>query len=301
MSYRNFLDEIKKGMPSANYILVASDPFLHTEAISLIKDLVPADERDFNFHVFDLLNAQSDNLPFEQILDVVNTVPFFSGRKFVVIENFQKFSKKDFQKLKQYLIKPSESSVMILLNAGAVKKDVKENLEGLKQIILDISEREILPWLKARAKSKGLALSDSAADYLMGTIGPDLGLLTSELDKFVLIGKPGLEKEDIVEIIEGKRTYTAFDLIDAIRAKDTERVFRIYRVLRDSEEPYGLLGALNWQYGRFLSDNNTPEDREYYYRVFETLNRADLGIKSSGGSYPVELLLVELLRLSKQR
>jgi len=301
MSYRNFLDEIKKGMPSANYILVASDPFLHTEAISLIKDLVPADERDFNFHVFDLLNAQSDNLPFEQILDVVNTVPFFSGRKFVVIENFQKFSKKDFQKLKQYLIKPSESSVMILLNAGAVKKDVKENLEGLKQIILDISEREILPWLKARAKSKGLALSDSAADYLMGTIGPDLGLLTSELDKFVLIGKPGLEKEDIVEIIEGKRAYTAFDLIDAIRAKDTERVFRIYRVLRDSEEPYGLLGALNWQYGRFLSDNNTPEDREYYYRVFETLNTADLGIKSSGGSYPVELLLVELLRLSKQR
>jgi len=301
MSYRNFLDEIKKGMPSANYILVASDPFLHTEAISLIKDLVPADERDFNFHVFDLLNAQSDNLPFEQILDVVNTVPFFSGRKFVVIENFQKFSKKDFQKLKQYLIKPSESSVMILLNAGAVKKDVKENLEGLKQIILDISEREILPWLKARAKSKGLALSDSAADYLMGTIGPDLGLLTSELDKFALIGKPGLEKEDIVEIIEGKRIYTAFDLIDAIRAKDTERVFRIYRVLRDSEEPYGLLGALNWQYGRFLSDNNTPEDREYYYRVFETLNRADLGIKSSGGSYPVELLLVELLRLSKQR
>ncbi len=301
MSYRNFLDEIKKGMPSANYILAASDPFLHTEAVSLIKDLVPSDERDFNFHVFDLLNAQSDNLPFEQILDVVNTVPFFSGRKFVVIENFQKFPKKDFQKFEQYLMKPSETSVMILLNAGPVKKDVKDHLRGLKQIVLDISEREILPWLKAKASSKGVSLSDSAADYLIGTIGPDLGLLTSELDKCALIGKFGLVKDDIVEIIEGKRTYTAFDLIEAIRAKDAERVFRIYRVLRGSEEPYGLLGALNWQYGRFFSDKHTPKDREYYYRVFEILNRADLGIKSSGGIYPVELLLVELLRLSKQR
>jgi DNA polymerase III subunit delta len=301
MSYRNFLDEIKKGMPSANYVLAASDPFLHSEAVSLIRDLVPVHERDFNFHIFDLLNAQVDSLPFEHILDIVNTVPFFSGRKFVVVENFQKIPKKDLKKLDQYLINPSERSALILLNAGPVKKEVKDNLKGLKQIILDISAREILPWIKAKAKSKGIELSDGAADYLLAMIGTDLGLLSSELVKYGLIGKPHIEKKDIIEIVEARRTYTAFDLVEAIRMKDTERVFKVYRALRDSEESYSLLGALNWQYGRSFAGKNTSKDRDYYNRVFELLNRADLGIKSSGGLYPMELLLVELLKLSKQR
>lgn len=299
MSYRNFLDEIKKGLPSPAYLLAASDPFLHTEARSLIKDLVPAVERDFNFQVFDLIS--SDAVSLEQIMDVLNTMPFFAGRKFVVVENFQKMLKKDLKKLGQYLERPSESSVLVLLNAGAMKKDIQQGLKNLKSVSLDISEREIHTWLKVKAGAKGIVLSDSAADYLLGTIGPDLGLLSSELDKCMLIGKPTVDREDIIEITEGKRTYNAFDLVDAIRARDADRALKIYRVLRDTEEPYSLIGALNWQYARSFAGANTPEDKKYYYKVFGLLNKADLDIKSSGGPYPVELLLVRLLRLSRGR
>jgi DNA polymerase-3 subunit delta len=301
MSYRNFLDELKKGLPSTGYILVASDPFLHTEAVSSVRDLVPEEERDFNFQTFDVMDAKESNTPLDHIIDVLNTVPFFSGRKFVVVENFHKLLKKDLKKLGQYLLAPAESSVLVLLHSGAVKKETKETLPGLKQIILDISERDIPAWLKAKAGSRAIELSEDAADYLIGTIGPDLGLLSSELDKCTLIGKPGIEKEDIAEIIEGKRTFNAFALVDALRAKNTEETFRIYRVLRDTEEPYSLLGALNWQYGRFFAEKNTPAERNYFNRVFSLMSEADVDIKSSGGAYPMELLLVRLLRLSKQR
>jgi len=301
MSYRNFLDEIKKGLPLSNYILVSSDPFLHTEAVSLIKEQVPAGERDFNFHEFDLLGSGNGSIPFEQIIDVLNTVPFFAGRKFVVIDNFQKLAKKDFAKLEQYLLKPSESSVMILLNAGALKKDFRDKLKGLKQMLLAIRESEIPSWLKEKAGSKGFEISDSAAEYLMGTIGPDLGLLSSELDKFMLIGKPRIEKEDILEIIKGNRTYNPFDLVDAIRSKDTEKVFSVYKVLRETEEPYSLLGILNWQYAQFMANKNSPQEKKFYYSVFEVLNKADIEIKSSGSFYPVEMLLIKLMKLSKQR
>jgi DNA polymerase III delta subunit len=294
VSYRNFLDELGKGMPFSRYILSSSDPFLHFEAISLLKELVPAGEREFNFEVFDILNLNS--LTFDQILDVLNTVPFFSGRKFVVIENVQKLLKKDILKLRQYLDKPSEAAVLVMLHSGPVKKEFRES-GGIKQIVLDIGGKEIPSWLKAKAKSKGFEIPDAAADYLIGTVGPDLGLLSSEIEKCTLIGKKVIEKKDIAEIIEGKRKYGIFDLVDAIRAGDAERVFRIYRVLRETEEPYSLLGAINWQYGRFLAGRNTPEDREYFYRVFSILNRADVDIKSSGDAYPVELLLARLVRL----
>lgn len=301
MSYRNFLDEMKKGLPATAYVLVASDPFLHTEAISLIKTLVPEGERDFNLQTYDVISAKETDTPFDRIIDVLNTVPFFSGRKFVVVENVHKLLKKDLKKLGQYLLAPSESSVLVLLHAGALKKEAKETLHGLKQIILDISERDIPAWLRTKAKSKGVELSDDAIEYLLGTIGPDLGLLSSELDKCTLIGKLGIEKEDIAEIIEGKRTFNAFALVDALRAKNTEETFRIYRVLKDTEEPYSLLGALNWQYGRFFAEKNSPAERNYFNRVFSLMSEADVDIKSSGAAYPMELLLVRLLRLSKQR
>ena len=301
MSCRNFLDEVKKGMPSAGYLLASSDPFLHREAISLIKSLVPPDQREFNFIAFDIQGPKDSIVPLEHILDVLNTVPFFSGRKFVAIENFQKMLKKELKRLEQYLMNPSGSSVLILLNSGTVKKEVKDNLTGVRQIILDVNEREVPEWLKEKAKSKGIELTERAAEYLIGTIGPDLGLLSSEVEKCTFIGKARIEKEDIMDVVEGRRTYNAFALIDAIRARDTDRVFSIYKVLRDTEEPYSLLGALNWQYSKSFGEKDSPGDRRYYHDVFAVLNKADVNIKSSGNAYTVELLLVKLLHIAKQR
>jgi DNA polymerase III delta subunit len=300
MSFRAFLDEIKKGLPAGNYILSASDPFLHSEASYCIRKLVPVEEQDFNFQVFDLLNLKEGSLSFDQILDELNTVPFFAGRKFVVMENSHKLIKKDLKRLEVYLQNPSGSSALVLMNTGAVKKELKDQLKGLKVISLDITEREIPDWIKSKAKSRDVQLSDEAVYYLIGTTGTDLGLLVSELEKCSLIGKPQIEKDDIAEIIEGKRSYNAFALIDAIRARDKEQVFRIYRILQQTEEPYSLLGALNWQYSRFVAEKTTAQDRQYYCEVFRELNRADKDIKSSGSPYPMELLLVKLLQISRK-
>ncbi|RPI36008.1 MAG: DNA polymerase III subunit delta [Nitrospiraceae bacterium] len=300
MSFRNFTDEIKKGLPSPVYLLVASDYFLHTEAVSLIKGLVPEAERDFNFHSFDLLSAESDKLPFEQILDVVNTASFFAGRKFVVVENVQKLLKKDILKLENYLRNPSDGSSLILLNSGTLKKELKERLTGVKQIVLDIRERDIPAWLQERVRMKGFEISEANASYLLGVVGPDLGMLSSELEKLMLAGSSKIEKKDIVELVEGKRTYSTFALIDAIKARDTEKTFKIYNVLKQTEEPYSLLGALNWQYGQFAGTGGSSADRDYYCKVFDLLHKADVAVKSSGSFYPFELLLVKLLRLSRK-
>ncbi len=299
MSYRDFLVELKKGMPASAYILSSADPFLHSEAASAIKALVPPAERDFNFHVFDLL--ANGATPLDQILDVANTVPFFSGRKFVIVENLQKMLKKDLAKLGQYLASPSVSSALVLLYAGQVKKEAKDALKSARQIALDISERDIHGWLRDKARDKGVALSGKAADYLIGIIGPDLGLLSSELDKCALMGRETVDVDDVMEVVEGRRTFNVFALTDALRAGNPEQVFRIYHVLRETEEPYGLLGALNWQYARSFGERNSPRDREYYHRVFTMLKEADLQIKSSGGAYPLELLLTKLMQVSRQR
>ena len=103
--------------------------------------------------------------------------------------------------------------------------------------------------------------------------------------------------DDISDIIQGEGFYTPFDLVGALEEKNTERVFRIYKALRQTTETYNIIGILNWLYGRHLSLKRKQRGDEYFSKVFEILNRVDIDIKSSGRDFPMEYLLVKLLRL----
>ncbi len=298
MSFQTFLKEIDKGLPAPVYLFYAQDTFLCREAIEAIRRLVPPTERDFNLHVFDLSMPGDEPMTFAQILDVANTVSFFGGRRFTLcIANPQKLLKKDQERLNSYISKPAPGSVFVLLHNGALSKEAREKFQALKPLSLDIRESEIPHWIKQRAKVKGLEISDEASDYLIGLIGPDLSLLSSEIEKISLLGKQAIDVDDILDIVTGGRLYSIFDLVDALREKDAEQVFAIYKTMRETAEDYSLIGALNWLYARKLHSRNSRAENEYLLRVFELLNKADIDIKSSGRTFPMEYLLVKLLRL----
>jgi len=298
MSFRVFLQELEKGLPLPVYLLYASEPFFHREAIEAIKKLIPKEERDFNLHIFDLSLSKEENQSFEMILNVVNTVSFFGSRRLtVLVGNLQKLSKKDLEKLDAYLSSPAPGSTFVILHEGVLKKEMRERFRSVKPISLDIRETEIPYWIKQRAGMKGLDMSDEAADYLIGLIGPDMGLLSGEIEKISLLGKKRLVVDDISDIVAGGRLYSIFDLVDALREKDAKKVFSIYKTLRETADDYSLIGALNWQYGRNLLSGGGLIKTEYFFRIFELLNKVDIDIKSSGRTFPMEYLLVKLLRL----
>ena len=298
MSLQTFLKEIDKGLPAPVYLFYAQDPFLCREAIEAIRGLVPPTERDFNLHIFDLSMPGDEPMTFAQILDVANTVSFFGARRFTLcIGNPQKLLKKDQERLDSYISKPAPGSVFVLLHNGDLSKEAREKFQALKPLSLDIRESEIPHWIKQRAKVKGLEISDEASDYLIGLIGPDLSLLSSEIEKISLLGKQAIDVDDILDIVTGGRLYSIFDLVEALREKDAEQVFAIYKTMRETAEDYSLIGALNWLYARKLHSRNSRAENEYLLRVFELLNKADIDIKSSGRTFPMEYLLVKLLRL----
>jgi DNA polymerase III delta subunit len=289
MSIKNFIDEVSKGLKAPAYLLYAEDSYVLKEALLAVKHTIPEDQRDFLFSVFDMDSPESP--PVEQILDVLNTVSFFGGRKAVVMDNVQKLLKKDLTVLAGYLENPSPDSVLLLLNSGTFKKVTKDTLKGVKAIPMDIRERELPAWLSQRASSRGIKLTREAVDYLIGTIGPEAGLLASEVEKLAMSGKEKLDASDIREIVTGSGGYDVFDLINALKSKDADRVFKIYRALSDVQDPYSMLGALNWHYERVSAKWKSRE------KVFSILNEADIQMKSSGGAYPVEYLLAKLLRI----
>jgi len=101
--------------------------------------------------------------------------------------------------------------------------------------------QEIPLWIREKAHQKGLDITHDAIEYLVGVLGPDVGLLSSELEKLALIGKTHIDAQDIKSIVREAAIMHAFDLVNALRDKDTDKVFRVAR--SPSGDP-GILRAI---------------------------------------------------------
>ncbi|MEK6672824.1 MAG: DNA polymerase III subunit delta [Nitrospirota bacterium] len=276
------------------FLLYAEDPFLLKEAYFMVSASVPESGREFCFDAFDLKDSD-EPLTFEQMLDILNTMPFGAGRRTVIIENIQEALKKDLPALDRYVSSPSDCSLFIMLHKGEPKAHFRDMLKKIKSVSLDIRPQDFPVWVKEKAKKKGFTISDSAIDYLIGVIGPDAGLISSELEKFSLLGKERIETKDIAGLIRGNSDYDAFDLVNALKARDAGKVLKIAKIIQEFQESYSLLGVINWHYTRMYQKERGRAD--YYTKVFELLNEADYRIKSSGGAFPMEYLLIRLLQL----
>ncbi len=290
--HKIFEQELLNGFPSPVYIIYSKDDFLIYDAVSAIKDKYQSDA--FNFDIFD---AQSSDYikPIEEILDILNTLPFMSQKRIVVIENAQRISKKDIQRLQNYALNPSSTTALIMFFCGTSRKPFEtDGTRYIKMIEINIQERAIPLWIKDIAGRKGMELTEGAIEYLINFVGTDLGMLYSEIEKFSSLKKGRIDVEDIKGMVYAGAEYNAFHLINALEKKDTTNVFRIFESLGKGVEPQMLLGALNWQFEQ-MQDRAPKNKGEYFRNIFKLLHEADIAIKSSG-SYVIEDLLVKLIK-----
>jgi DNA polymerase-3 subunit delta len=296
MSIKQFHQEFSKGLLSPVYILYSSDDFLLYEALLSIKDEHHSDA--FNFDVFDI-KSPDDTKPIEQIIDTLNTLPFLSGKRVVVIENIQKLPKKDAKKIEEYMANPSPSSLLVMLYEGKYPEVFdKSALKTAKVIALRVESKDIQQWIKDRARRKGIEFTDRAVEYLMSFVGADLGMLYAEIEKFSSLQLSGsiatvIDENDIKKTVYAGAEYNAFDLINAIRKRDPKEVFRIFENVNRNVEPQMLLGALNWQFTNLWSKSHSRE-KSSFYDIFKLLHEADAAVKTSH-NYVVEDLLIKLL------
>ncbi len=297
MSIRQFQQELSKGLPSPNYLLYSVDDFLLYEALSLIKERHQGGDV-FNFDIFDYETTESTP-PAEQVIDLLNTLPLMAPRRTVVMRNMQKLPKKDIKKLATYVPTPSETSLLVMLYLGKAPELFEASvLKKVKTIPLNLPEKDIPSWIKEKGKSKGLMFTDRAVEYLLNSVGTDLGMLYSEIEKCEFLGARVIDLNDVKGILYAGIEYTAFDLVDALKKGEEREVFRIFEHLARSMDPQMLLGALNWQYARQWSASSMEgggKGSKRFQEIFRLLHEADAAIKTSH-SYVLEDLLIKLLK-----
>lgn len=213
------------------------------------------------------------------VRDELSTGSLFSdGPRLLVVEDADKFVSNFRDKLEDYVAQPAAGVLVLIVDqwpgntklAKAVAKSglaiecrVPQSMRGKTKVI---DERKLLKWVVAWAKkTHGVKLEAAAAEEMLDLVGPELGLMDTELAKLALYVEPGasVNIELVRDVVGGWRTKSVWQLIDAAADGDAATALAgIDRLIQMGEAPQALFGQIAWSLRRFAAATRIYQQAE---------------------------------------
>ena len=244
-----FLQNPAKVPPQPVYAVFGDDPFLRREALEAIGRIVlQADDED----ELAIRRFPGDQATLADVLDEVRTLPFLARRRVVIVEGADPFVTAHRKELEAYVERPSSSGVLVLSvktwpSSTRLAKLVDK--AGLAIECKGPPERELASWLAHIARSRCRAqLDDDAARLLIELVGPEAGLLVSEIEKLaVYVGnRAKIHGDDVARMVGAGRIETIWKTLDAATTGRGDLALdHLDGLLASGEHPVGLLAAMS--------------------------------------------------------
>jgi DNA polymerase-3 subunit delta len=199
------------------YAVYGDESFLRREALDLIVRAVVQGEGD----ELSVSRFDGELATLADVLDEVRTLPFFTKRRVVIVEGADPFVTAHRKDLEEYVEHPSTAGVLVLsVKSWPSNTKLAKAVDraGLAVECKGPHEREIVPWLVHLATSRfAVQLDDDAAKLLLDLVGPEVGLLVSELEKLaVYVGsRAKVRRDDVARMVGAGRIETVWKAIDA--------------------------------------------------------------------------------------
>lgn len=209
------------------YLITGQEHFLAEEAVRSITDAIESRNGECSRGLY-----HGDNVDLATVLDNLRTPGLFSPTPLVVVSPAGRFVEKYQNGLGAYAASPAPNSYLLLVveNVDARKKLAKAAL-GFDGIVAcnQLYERDIVPWIMARAKSMKRQIDSAAASLLLEFLGTDLAMLASELEKLaVYIGKrKKITADDVQSVSLRDRGRATYELSDAIGRRQPARALTV--------------------------------------------------------------------------
>ena len=276
------------------YLFLGEEEFLKEESVNRLKDsILRKDTRDLNLSVF---YGRDKNCNFREILDSLNTLPFLSKRRMVILKDADAVNASLTGALVSYVKNPKDHSVFIIESSSTSIKGellLEASRHGQLVYFRRLTDAGLGSWLVKKAGSSGKRLSIDAINAIKESLPNDLRILSSNMDSiFLYAGKrDSITKKDVDAVIGVSPSHTAFDLMNSIIKKDTAGAICIFSSLKkDKKRETELLGLLAWharmllrikELFRIKSKPEMGKDLGLSPRMLEKLSHYAIGFKKS--------------------
>jgi DNA polymerase III subunit delta len=328
-----FLDKPPKDVSQPVYVLTGEEDFLKRQVRTILLERLLGDADP----AFAVASYPGDQADWPAVRNELDTLPFLSPRRVVVIEQADPFVTKFRPALEKYVAAPASKGVLILeVKSWPRTTRLAKALPDEATVECNAPAPARLPgWCIAWAKKRhGKALAKPAADLLVDLVGPQLGLLDQELAKLAAFAgeAAAVDADDVDRLVGRSRAAETFKIFDAIgQARAGVALAILAKLFEQGEEPLQILGAFSWQLRRLAQVSRLSrqglsipaaldrmdERREWVRRgleqqiqhlgwrrlerLYDWLIEGDLGLKGNSQLPPRVLLERLVVRLARPR
>jgi DNA polymerase-3 subunit delta len=330
MESREFLDKAGKQKLQPVYALAGDEDFLKRQVVVALQALVLGQPGES----FGLSTHTGDKAVFAAVHDELQTLPFLSPRRLVVVENADPFVTRYRAALEKYVATPAPNGVLVLdVKSWPANTKLARLLPTSATIVCKVlSGDRLLDWCVQRAAAPyGKQLSAAAAELLVELVGAELGQLDQELAKLAIyVGDTAkIDTDDVDRLVGSSRAESTWKIFDAMAAgRPADALEILDRLFDQGEEPVRVLGAFSMQLRRLaqayrlnqqgrplfaaLADAGVPPfavksaeqqlrhvGQRRAERLYDWLLETDLGLKGNSVLPPktqLERLVVRLAR-----
>jgi DNA polymerase-3 subunit delta len=258
-----FLAEIAS--PSAlrpGYVLLGDEAFLYQRCRQgVLAALAPPEARDFSLHDFDLADT-----PIFEVLDCAQTPSLMAPFQVIFVRNLRllygRGSKKaEFAAIDAYFRSPNPQAVLLFIadhlriptDLRRMDYQDKERYDRIRETLGDwcgmvelarVAESDAVRWVTLEAESRGIRFDPDAARELADSLGADMMLVSSEMEKLCLYvggsgtveGKNRITLGDVETMVLAAKQRTLYELTDAISQRDRTRALLLLHGLLNASD-----------------------------------------------------------------
>ena len=238
------------------YVLLGDEVFLYDRCRkAVLATLAPEDTRDFCLHDFDLAETS-----IFEVLDRAQTPSLMAPFQVLFVRNLKTLygrgsKKEEFSAIDAYFRSPNPSALLLFvadhlrIPTDLRKMDYqdKERYERIRETLGDwcgfvelarVEESDAIKWVTTTAESRNVRFDPDAARELVDSLGADMMLIASELEKLLLFsyGRGRITLGDVETMVLSAKQRSLYELTDAISAKDRPRALALLHGLLNSSE-----------------------------------------------------------------
>jgi DNA polymerase-3 subunit delta len=227
-------------------VIQGDDAYLRREASRAVVGTLLGDQAD----ELAVRRFEGATARLADVLDELRTLPFFSKRRVVFVEDADPFVTANRRELEAYVDRPSSVGVLVLMvkswpsNTNLARQVASK---GLAVECVSPAEKELVPWLSGYATLHQAQLEPDAARLLVELVGAEVGLLAAEVEKLaVFVGTGGtIKATDVTRLVEAGRIETIWKIIDAATLGQTvPAITDLDNLLASGEPPIKVLAAI---------------------------------------------------------
>lgn len=234
------------------YLLYGEESYLRLQYRDRLRNALTKPEDSMNYHYFEGKDTDPN-----QLIDLAETMPFFSDRRVIFVEN-SGFFKKSCDRLADYLRQLPPTAFFVFVEAEADKRgrlfrtvrDVGRTVE------FPVQDADTLKkWVLSLLKKEGKRISEPTLQHFLQMTGTDMENIRRELEKVFCytLDREAVTEADINAVCTRQISNQIFDMVDAVaRQRQQEALHLYYDLLSLKEKPMRILALVARQFNLLL-------------------------------------------------